>query len=46
MGAKKDPVFGPVIMVGMGGMAAEVFHDRALGLPPLNERWRGGCSNR
>ena len=37
MGSKKDPVFGPVIMVGMGGVAAEVFKDRALGLPPLNE---------
>ena len=37
MGAKKDPVFGSVIMVGMGGVAAEVFRDRALGLPPLNE---------
>ncbi|OHB80215.1 MAG: GNAT family N-acetyltransferase [Planctomycetes bacterium RBG_16_64_10] len=37
LGAKKDPVFGAVIMVGMGGTAAEVFRDRALGLPPLNE---------
>ena len=37
MGSKKDPVFGSVIMVGMGGVAAEVFRDRALGLPPLNE---------
>jgi acetyltransferase len=37
MGAKKDPIFGSVIMVGMGGIAAEVFRDRALGLPPLNE---------
>ena len=37
MGTKKDPVFGAVIMVGMGGVAAEVFRDRALGLPPLNE---------
>jgi len=37
LGAKKDPVFGSVIMVGMGGTAAEVFRDRALGLPPLNE---------
>ena len=37
MGTKKDPIFGPVIMVGMGGVAAEVFRDRALGLPPLNE---------
>ena len=38
IGAKKDPVFGPVIMVGLGGITAELFHDRALGLPPLNER--------
>lgn len=37
MGTKKDPVFGSVIMVGMGGTGAEVFRDRALGLPPLNE---------
>ena len=37
MGTKKDPVFGSVIMVGMGGVAAEVFRDRALALPPLNE---------
>ncbi|MGC9529599.1 MAG: GNAT family N-acetyltransferase [Candidatus Bipolaricaulaceae bacterium] len=38
LGAKKDPTFGAVIMAGMGGIAAEVFQDRALGLPPLNER--------
>jgi len=37
LGTKRDPVFGAVIMVGMGGTAAEVFRDRALGLPPLNE---------
>jgi acetyltransferase len=37
VGTKKDPVFGPVIMVGMGGVSAEVLKDRALGLPPLNE---------
>jgi acetyltransferase len=37
LGTMKDPVFGPVIMVGMGGVAAEVFQDRALGLPPLND---------
>jgi acetyltransferase len=37
IGAKKDPVFGAVIMIGMGGTAAEVFRDRALGLPPLSE---------
>jgi acetyltransferase len=38
VGAKRDPVFGAVLLVGMGGVAAEVFQDRALGLPPLNER--------
>jgi len=38
LGAKKDPTFGTVIMAGRGGIAAEVFRDRALGLPPLNER--------
>ncbi|MCE5267528.1 MAG: bifunctional acetate--CoA ligase family protein/GNAT family N-acetyltransferase [Planctomycetaceae bacterium] len=37
IGTKKDPIFGSVIMIGMGGVAAEVFRDRALGLPPLNE---------
>ena len=37
MGTKKDPVFGSVIMIGMGGIGAEVFQDLALGLPPLNE---------
>ena len=38
LGAKKDAVFGTVIMAGMGGVAAEVMGDRALGFPPLNER--------
>jgi len=38
LGAKKDQTFGSVIMVGIGGVAADVHNDRALGLPPLNER--------
>lgn len=38
LGIKKDPVFGTVLMTGMGGTAAELFGDRALGFPPLNER--------
>ena len=37
LGTKKDPVFGSVIMVGTGGTAAELFRDRALAMPPLNE---------
>lgn len=38
LGAKKDPTFGAVIMIGMGGITTEIFQDQALGLPPLNER--------
>ena len=38
LGARKDPVFGAVILLGAGGVAAEVLRDQALELPPLNER--------
>ena len=38
LGIKKDPVFGTVILVGAGGVTAELFADRSLGFPPLNER--------
>ncbi len=38
VGARQDPVFGTVMLAGMGGVAAEVLRDRSLGLPPLNER--------
>ena len=37
IGAKRDPVFGTVLLVGAGGTNAELFHDRALELPPLSE---------
>ncbi|MBN1297372.1 GNAT family N-acetyltransferase, partial [bacterium] len=38
LGAKRDPVFGTVILTGLGGTAAEIMNDRSLGFPPLNER--------
>lgn len=38
IGARRDPVFGPVLLVGAGGTSAELFQDRALELPPVNER--------
>lgn len=37
-GMKQDATFGAVLMVGGGGVTAELYRDRALGLPPLNER--------
>ncbi len=36
-GVRRDPVFGSVIMAGRGGTGAELFGDRVLGFPPLNE---------
>ncbi len=36
IGAVKDPIFGPVVVFGLGGVATEVWQDRAIGLPPLN----------
>lgn len=38
LGTKKDPTFGAVILLATGGIAAELFGDEALGVPPLNER--------
>ncbi|MBN2198892.1 MAG: GNAT family N-acetyltransferase, partial [Candidatus Aminicenantes bacterium] len=38
LGANKDPTFGAVMLAGMGGVEAEIFRDRSLGFPPLNER--------
>ncbi|MEW7849870.1 GNAT family N-acetyltransferase [Massilia aurea] len=36
VGAALDPVFGPVLVFGQGGVAVEVLHDYSVGLPPLN----------
>jgi len=41
LGIKKDKVFGTILMVGMGGITAELISDKALGFPPLNERLAG-----
>ncbi|HEU4852071.1 MAG TPA: bifunctional acetate--CoA ligase family protein/GNAT family N-acetyltransferase [Telluria sp.] len=36
VGVTTDPVFGPVILFGQGGIAVEVMADHAVALPPLN----------
>lgn len=36
VGSSVDVQFGPVILFGAGGVLVELFHDSALGLPPLN----------
>ncbi|HSE83193.1 MAG TPA: bifunctional acetate--CoA ligase family protein/GNAT family N-acetyltransferase, partial [Thermodesulfobacteriota bacterium] len=36
LGSKYDPLFGPVILFGMGGIITEVIKDKAIAFPPLN----------
>jgi acetyltransferase len=36
IGVASDPVFGPVLLFGQGGVAVEVVADHAVALPPLN----------
>jgi acetyltransferase len=35
VGVKRDATFGPIVLVGAGGIAAEVINDRAIGLAPV-----------
>ena len=37
LGSKKDPIFGSVILFGLGGVYTELFKDKAIGIPPLNQ---------
>lgn len=36
LGIAHDPTFGPVLLFGAGGKAAEAINDRAIALPPLD----------
>ncbi len=36
VGAKRDDIFGPLLLFGRGGVAVEVYQDVSIGLPPLN----------
>jgi acetyltransferase len=37
VGLTRDATFGPVVLFGHGGTAAEVLADRSIGLPPLDD---------
>ena len=37
LGSKKDPLFGSIILFGIGGIFTELFKDRSIGFPPLNQ---------
>jgi acetate---CoA ligase (ADP-forming) len=46
VGARRDPVFGPVILAGIGGVFAEVFQDTALEIAPVNISTAGSMLDR
>lgn len=37
LGVKRDPLFGPVVICGFGGIFVEVLKDVAVGIPPLTK---------
>jgi acyl-CoA synthetase (NDP forming) len=38
LGARRDPIFGPVVLVGLGGIFTEVFRDTAIDVVPVNKK--------
>lgn len=36
LGGRRDAVFGPVVLVGIGGIFTEIFRDTAIGLAPVD----------
>ncbi len=36
LGVKRDPLFGPVVVCGLGGILVEVLQDVAIGIPPVS----------
>ena len=38
VGVRRDPVFGPIVVLGLGGTAAEVFADVSIRSAPLSDR--------
>ena len=41
LGMKRDPQFGPMIMVGLGGIYIEALHDMSFGIAPISEEEAG-----
>lgn len=46
LGMSRDPIFGPTILFGAGGVAVEVMNDTAVALPPLDDVLAGNLIER
>jgi acetate---CoA ligase (ADP-forming) len=46
LGIKRDPLFGPVIICGFGGIYVELLRDVAIGIPPLSREQAYGLVRR
>ncbi|MEJ6849354.1 bifunctional acetate--CoA ligase family protein/GNAT family N-acetyltransferase [Sinorhizobium fredii] len=46
LGISRDPIFGPVILFGSGGVSVEVVEDTAVALPPLDTMLAGDLIDR
>ena len=46
LGMNRDPIFGPTILFGAGGVAVEVMDDTAIALPPLDDVLAGDLIER
>jgi acetyltransferase len=46
LGMSRDPIFGPVILFGSGGIAVEIVDDTAIALPPLDDVLAGDLIDR
>jgi len=46
LGMSRDPIFGPVILFGAGGVAVEVMEDTSVGLPPMDDVLAGDLIDR
>lgn len=46
LGATKDPQFGPVVVIGFGGVLAETLHDVTFALPPFDAAHARYCLDR